>query len=265
MTARAFVALAGLLVLFPTGAGAETAGPSAASHAVLTGDGHLVVGVSESTPGDPAHTPVVGYVTYKFSTDDHPSPGDLSGLCAVDAQRTKFGWWYRVVGTALDGRVVVDELVCVPFDATHAPQPPPLPRPPTLEEAWNAADVPAPHIVTDPETRGITGLPTHITATSATQLTIAAWVRGYRIAGRGTLDHFLVSIDGAPPVTTGTADIVFDTKGDHTIVVAAVWHGRATLTGPDLEHPVSVNDLGVATIGTTRVFAVHEVRSVLQP
>jgi hypothetical protein len=265
MTARALVALAGLLVLSPTGAGAEPGGQSSASHAVLSGDGHLVVGVSESTPGDPIHTPVVGYVTYRVSTDDHPVPGDLSGLCAVDAQRTKFGWSYRVIGTTLDGRVVVDELVCVPFDATHAPHPPAPPRLPTLEEAWNAANVPAPHIITDPETRGVTGLPTHITATSATQLTIAASVRGYRIAGRATLDHFLVSIDGAPPVTTATADIVFATKGDHTIVVAVVWHGRATLTGPDLEHPITVNDIGVATIGTTRVFAVHEVRSVLQP
>jgi hypothetical protein len=251
--------------LIPTSAYAETQtnDPTATGHGILSGDGHLVVGVSDSSPGEPAKTPVVGTITYKTTTDDSHDPGDISGLCFVDAQHHIFGWAYRIIGTTLDGRVVIDEIVCVPFDPTNRPQPPALPRLPTIAEAWSAANVPPPRIATDPAIRGITGLPTHITPASPMSLTIAATVRGYTITGTATLDHFLVSIDDAPPQTTN--DFTFTTKGTHIVVVAAVWHGRATLTGPGLDHPITIDEIGVATIGTTRRYPVHEVRAVLHP
>ena len=262
---RRLAAAAALLALAPATAHAQGTQGTPTSAGTLTGDGHLVVGISETLPGEPGTTPVVGYITYTTTTDNHPAPGDISGLCAVDVQHGKFGWSYRIIGTTLDGRVVIDHLVCVPFDANGNAQPPRLPQLPTIQDAWNAADVPAPLIVTDPPARGITGLPTHISARSATTVTIDATVRGYRVEGTATLDHFAVSVDGAPPRATNHDDVTFTTKGDHTIVVAATWRGRATLTGPDLDAPIRVDDIGVATIGTTRHYPVHEIRSVLQP
>jgi len=261
---RHFVAaIIAALTLLPTTAHAETQRGNPTAQGTLSGDGRLVVAVSDATPGEPARTPLIGYITYKVTTDDHPDPGDLSGLCLADPQAHTFGWWYRIIGTTLDGRVVIDELVCRPFDATHHPHPPALPRPPTIEEAWNAANVPAPRILTDPPTRGITGLTTHITPSSPAVLSIAATIRGYTIVGTATLDHFLVAIDGGPPQTT--TDITFTTKGEHTIVIAAIWRGRATLAGPGLDHAISIGDIGIAMIGASRRYPLHEVRTALQP
>jgi hypothetical protein len=37
------------------------------------------------------------------------------------------------------------------------------------------------------------------------------------------------------------------------------------VTGPDIERPIFLSDIGRATMTTTRTYPVHEIRSVLQP
>jgi hypothetical protein len=160
---------------------------------------------------------------------------------------------------------VDDHLVCVPFATPGVPPPPPLPQPPTLAETWRAAHLPTPTILTDPATRGITGLDTRIWTTGPKTVAIAAPVRGYRIVGTATLDHYTISVDGGPPQDAGTGHFVFETKGNHTIVIGAVWHGSATLTGPGLIAPIALADIGTATLTSTRTYPVNEIRSVLQP
>ncbi len=93
---------------------------------------------------------------------------------------------------------------------------------------------------------------------------MGAEVRGYRIVGTATLAATTISVDGASPEPINDNHYTFETKGNHTITVATVWNGTATLTGPDLLAPINLGDIGTATITATRTYPVHEVRSVLQ-
>ena len=63
---------------------------------------------------------------------------------------------------------------------------------------------------------------------------ITATIRGYTITGTATLDHYAISVDGQPTANAGTGHYTFETKGNHTIAVSAIWHGTAVITGPDL-------------------------------
>ena len=235
--------------------------------------GNVSVGVTVTTPG--IDTPIdlsKGTSTQWLDwavARDASRPGDLNGLCLpaqTDPAHVVLGVLYHVIGRdRATGAVVYDQFQCVPITTADGkqgvPQPPQLP---SVEEAWRAAHLPTPTILLDPASRGITGLDTHIWTDPQAPVEIAASVRGYTITGMATPAGYTVQVDDQPPTTTRDAHITFETKGGHTIRVGVVWHGIATLTGPDLAQPITT-DIGTATITTTRQYQVNEIRSVLQP
>src|SRR4051812_22505629 len=256
--------LAGLIVVAMARA-AHAQGGNIQSGGSLSDHGELVVGGSVTSAGSSsakASAPLLSYITYRVYGDGPATTGSLAGLCFVTP--TIPGFQYRIVGTRPDGSIASDYTVCSPFDATGAAAPPPLPQPPTYAEAWRAAQLPSATIMTDPATRGITGVDTRIWATGPHSKSIDAVVRGYRIVGTATLDHYTIGVDGGATQDAGSGHYIFETKGNHTIVIGAVWHGSATLTGPDLA-PVLLPDIGTATLTSTRAYPVNEVRAVLKP
>jgi len=94
---------------------------------------------------------------------------------------------------------------------------------------------------------------------------VTAEIRGYRMTATAHIDHYTISVDGGPAVTADHNSYTFETKGNHTITIGAVWRGEATLTGPDLLAPIHLDDIGTTTLTVTRTYPVHEIRSVLQP
>jgi hypothetical protein len=241
----------------------------------LNPNGELNIGIVVSTPGAPGSqpssaTPLVQYVL-SWSVDETPAQaGSLNGLCLVDGgtANPKFGFEYHLVGRDASGTIVDDRFECVPFpngDTSVRPPPPALPAVPTFAEAWNSVQLPPPAVTFDPADHGITGLDTRITTSGPTTLTIAATIRGYKITGTATLDHYTISVDGRAPEVTDRTHYMFETKGDHRVAVGAVWRGVATMTGPDLPVTLPAIDLGEATITSTRRYRVNEIRSVLQP
>ena len=268
----AFVVL-GLVVWTPA-AHAELQGHGSVGHV-----GNVTVGIVVTSPGsgtsgqsgDDAARPIVHY-SVSWSVDlTAAQTGSLDGLCTVPggtAQQPIFGFLYHLVGTDPSGTIVDDRFECVAFtngDTTLRPPAPAVPAVPTFGEAWNRAQVPAPTITLDPATRGITGLDTRISTGGPTTLTIAATIRGYTITGTAILDHYEISVDGQPATNAGSGHYTFETKGNHTIAISAVWRGTAALTGPGLPGVLPAIDLGRATITSTLVYPVNEVRSVLQP
>jgi hypothetical protein len=180
---------------------------------------------------------------------------------------------YHLIGRALDGTLIPDRLICVPFtNRTQPPPPPPPPVLPTIEEVWRHAHLPTPVVGLDPASRGITGLDTRIWTETGTSLTIGASLDGYTITGTATVTGYLVQVDDEPATRTSTsgsasnpiAHYMFETKGKHQVRVGVLWHGVATFTGPALIAPVTIS-LGDATITATRAYTVNEVRGVLQP
>jgi hypothetical protein len=257
-----------------------TASPACASApsdagGTLDQDGRVEVEIEVTDGGGrvqlvAASRPLIHYdVTYEVLGDGPAKPGDLSGLClaAGDASDPTFGFQYRVIGTSLDGEIVVDRLECVPFEhgETSRPPAPPTPAvPPTVGEAWASAHLPAPSIILDPPTRGITGLETRISTSGPTTLSISAAIRGYTITGTATLDHYEIAVDGLPPVRADRLRYTFETKGMHRLAITAVWNGTATITGPDIATPVALGDIGTASITSARDYQVNEIRSVLR-
>ncbi len=254
-----------LLFVLSGTASADTFHPDSS----LTAPGELVVGGSTFSHGTTAtatagSTPIVSYIAYRV-VPEQAVIGSLAGWCAVPGNPLG-GVEYHVVGTRADGGIASDERVCVPITtAGVTPPPPPQPQPPTFAETWRAARLPQPTILTDPSTRGITGLDTRIWTAGTSTKSIVATVRGYRIVGTATLDHYTISVDGGPVQDAGSGHYTFETKGKHTIVIGAVWHGTATLTGPGLIAPITLPDIGTATLTSTRTYPVNEIRSVLQP
>ncbi len=258
------IVLAWLMVV-ATSSAAHAAGGHAEGS--LGDGGKLEVGVVSSSPGSSATNaggaPLVSFVSYRVIPET-ATIGSLAGWCAVPGNPLG-GAEYHIVGTAPNGRVVADYRACVPIQPVGVAPTVALPQPPTLAETWRAAHLPAPAILTDPATRGITGLDTRIWTTGANTTTIAATIRGYRVVGTATLDHYTISVDGGHVQDAGSGHYTFETKGHHTIAIGAVWHATATLTGPDLTAPVVLADIGTATLTTTRAYPVNEIRSVLQP
>jgi hypothetical protein len=246
------------------------------------GDGQVSVHVEVAMPGVGApldlarntSTPAVD-----FSVVD-PGParlGDLTALCLAgsdDRGQPVLGYLHRVIGTErATQRIVYDDTSCVPVTVPDAgARRPPVPQLPTLEEAWRAARLEAPTIRLDPSARGITGLDTRIWTDGPSSIAVSASVRGYAIIGTATVAGYTVRVDDEPPVTAGVsgdaahpiAHHTFETKGRHLVRVGVVWRGRATFAGPDLAEPIEV-DIGAATITSTRVYQVNEVRSILLP
>jgi hypothetical protein len=212
---------------------------------------------------------LVQYVL-SWSVDETPAQvGSLNGLCLIGGGTANptFGFEYHLVGRDASGTIVDDRFECVAFqngDTSVRPPAPAFPAVPTFAEAWNSVQLPTPKITFDPADHGITGLETRITTAGPTTLTIAARIRGYTITGTATLDHYTISVDGGPADVTDTTHYTFETKGQHAVAVSAVWHGVATLSGPDLPTIPAI-DLGQATITATRPYTVNEIRSVLRP
>jgi hypothetical protein len=259
--------------------------PTASADAVAAGDGsvgpggNVTVGIAVTgpgsgtpgAPGDDAARPLVHYLV-SWSVDPTPAQtGSLDGLCAAQggtAAQPVFGFLYHLIGTDASGTVVDDRFECVAFpngDPTQGPPTPPIPAVPTLGEAWNRAQLPAPAVTLDPESRGVTGLDTRISTAGPTTVVIAATIRGFTITGTARLDHYEISVDGRPPTNAGTGHYTFETKGTHTIAISAIWRGTTVLAGPGLPGALPVVDLGAATITSTRTYPVTEIRSVLQP
>jgi hypothetical protein len=204
--------------------------------------------------------------SYQVFDQGPANPGNnIAGICAVGGDPNNPGAQFRIIVTGPDGRVLSNSVVCVPFTTEDGAAVPRLPEPPTLAETWRAAQLPTPTILTDPSTRGITGLETRVWADGTNRKSIAATIRGFRIVGTATLEHYTISIDGGPPENAPNGRYTFETKGNHTIAIGAVWRGTATLTGPGLATPIVLPDIGTATLSTTRTYPVNEIRSVLQP
>jgi len=198
--------------------------------------------------------------------------GSLDGLCLANgttAADPAFGFLYHLIGRDATGAIVDDRFECIAFpdgDPTIRPAAPPIPAVPTFDEAWNSVQLPAPAVILDPATRGITGLDTRISTSGPTDIAIAATIRGYTVTGTATLDHYEISVDGRPATNAASDHYTFETKGTHTIAISAIWHGVAATTGPNLpDGGLPAIDLGDATITATRTYVVTEIRSVLQP
>lgn len=246
----------------------------------LTSGGNVTVGVTVSTDGSDTpvdingggHTqPPVFWTTINTSGND---PGDISRLCNADpsAAQPVFGVNFMQVAYDTDGTLLGTRLLCIALVDGHVPPPPPPPALPTLEEVWRSAQLPTPAIGIDPANRGITGLDTRIWTETGNTVTISVSLDGYSVTGTATVVGYLVQVDVDTPTRTDTAGgrdapiahHVFETKGDHKVIVGVVWHGVATFDGPDLVHPITVG-IGDATITAALTYPVNEVRSVLQP
>ncbi|MDQ1382923.1 MAG: hypothetical protein QOG65_302 [Actinomycetota bacterium] len=233
-------------------------------------DVHLEVGApGQGLPGqsgDDAGRPLIQYTIHWSTEPDAAHPG-FDGACnAGTVAAPIFGFSFHFVGRDATGRIVDDRIECIAPTPGADPSQPPLPAipaVPTFGEAWNSAQIPAPTVILDPATRGITGLDTRISTTGPTEVVIAAGVRGYTITGTVTLGHYEIAVDDQPPTNASNGRYVFETKGNHTVAISAVWHGTATITGPG--STISGIDMGTATLTSTRTYPVHEIRSVLQP
>jgi hypothetical protein len=240
--------------------------------------GNISVGIVVETPGagvgghggDGSARPLVQY-DVSWSVDPIAAQtGSLNGLCIVPGGTGvgAFGFEYHLVGRDAAGNIVDDRFVCVAFvngDPRQRPPQPAVPAIPTFGEAWNSVQLPPPAVTLDPARRGITGLDTRISTAGPATVGIAATIRGYTITGIATLDHYTISVDGGPATYASNGHYTFETKGDHIIAISAIWHGVATISGPDLSGAIPAVDLGDATITSTRTYPVNEIRSVLQP
>ena len=248
--------------------------------ATLSNEGvsvHIKVGAPGAAGGSRAGSssesrkPVIDLTWTVPDPNPAAKAGSLEGLCFVPfagAPNAQPGFQYRVLGTNSLGQVVVDTLKCVPFSQIGSgatPAPPTLPTLPTFEEAWAGTHIPPADVHTDPASRGITGLETRIWTTGPTTIAIATSIRGYTITGTATLDHYEISVDGGAPARAENDRFTFETKGMHKITVAAVWRGRASISGNELNPPVDLGDIGTATVSSERNYQVNEIRSVLQP
>jgi hypothetical protein len=247
------------------------------AHAVIVdgggsvgGDGTTTVGVVVSEPGSGAPgspgdsaRPLVHYLVTWSTNPVESTPGSLEGVCAAAGSTPAapvFGFTYRVVGTDAAGAIVDDHLLCVAFpngDTTQRPPEPPLPAVPTFGEAWASAQLPSPAVTLDPAARGITGLDTRIATAGPTAVVIAATIRGYTITGTATLDHYEISVDGQAATNSDSGHYTFETKGNHTIAISAIWHGAVAITGPDIPTTLAAVDIGSATITSTRAYRLR--------
>ena len=146
------------------------------------------------------------------------------------------------------------------------PSPPPLPEPPTVEEIWERAALPAPTIGVNPNGFGITGLETWLWTDAAQPIQLSVSLAGYTITGTATpVAYAFDTGDSTPTLSTaaGTeaepaARHTYETKGTYTLHVSSVWTAEATLTGPEIPTPIRI-DLGTATLTASRDYQVREI------
>ena len=204
--------------------------------------------------------------------------GDLGGLCdanprsGTDLNQVIFGWFYRVIGSTSDGRVVSDELVCVPHPTPNdvAPASPTLPVSPTIGDVWRAVALPRPVVGANPVSRGVTGLETRMWSGGAEAVRVAITIGEYRIAGTAAVVEYRFFTDegfagasttpgdAASPAATHT----FVAKGPHTLSVASVWRANVTMVGPGVTGPIPL-DINTAVLSATVAYPVVEVRTRL--
>jgi hypothetical protein len=151
------------------------------------------------------------------------------------------------------------------------PPPPALPQPPTIGEIWNAAAIPAPQVGINPTTQGVTGLETWMWAANAqTTVGVAVTLDGFTVTGTARLVGYEFDFGEGAPVTSTTGGTesepavrhTYETKGDYSIRVAALWRGEFVMAGPGITTPLPV-DLRTAQLTSTRDYDVVEIRSVL--
>jgi len=187
------------------------------------------------------------------------------------------GWNFFIeLFATVDGRYLGSAgVVCQPLAGPASdgpPDPPDVPQPPTIGEIWRAAGLAAPAIGTNPEVRGVTGLPTWVWTGSAAPVTVAVALDGYRITGRASVVGYGgysgegrwtrsdAPGDANDPAFTHT----YETRGTYRLGVATIWNADAVMTGPGLATPLSI-DLGSALVTNARDYPVVSVRSVLTP
>jgi hypothetical protein len=256
-------ALIVLVVFAPRSASASSFGVGSGA---VEPAGTVEVDVRVQTPGIDTPVDITANTATPqviWDTSDAKAKLGLDGLCSPSS--AQLGSLFHVLGRDREtDAIVYDQWVCVPIDPANSRPAPRTPALPTIEEAWRAAHLPPPAIHVDPPERGITGLDTVIETAEQRPVTIDASIRGYTITGTAIVTGYSVQIDGGAPTRTTTAHHVFETKGLHTITVGVIWHGVDTLTGPDLEHPITAT-IGDADVTITRTYQVDEIRSVLQP
>jgi hypothetical protein len=208
---------------------------------------------------------------------------DLSNLCFTPEgpQGPEYGlgngWWFEIhLFSAADGRDLgTTGAVCQPLTAPAAdgpPAPPEIPQPPTIGEVWRAVGLGAPPLGTSPAVRGVTGLPTWVWTAPAAPVGVAVTLDGYRVAGTARAEGYAVytgdgdwvRVDGAGRPDDPALAHTYETRGVYRLGVATIWTATATMTGPGLAAPLTV-DLGAALVTNARDYPVISVRSVLLP
>ena len=223
------------------------------------------------------------YRPFVYEAVPNSAPGfSLENLCnAGDGPfdpngPVPWGWRYTVYkrDRATGELVGEPQTICVPLTdptSTTPPPPPALPQPPTIGEIWRAVDLPVPALATSPATQGVTGLETRVWAADPrTEVGVSVSLDGFSVTGTARLVGYEFDFgDGTPTETAApgsaarpAARHVYETKGDYTLRVSALWHGEFVMTGPGIGAPLPV-DLRTAQLTTTRDYPVVEIRSVL--
>ncbi|HEX4490070.1 MAG TPA: hypothetical protein VH914_02600 [Acidimicrobiia bacterium] len=251
----------------------------------------LGVGLLVATPGahgglgatyraDDPGAPRPMYTRAIPATSEHP---DLSNLCFTPAGPTGpeyglgNGWLFDIhLFSTADGRDLgTIGSICQPLTAPAVdgpPAPPDVPQPPTIGAVWRAIGLGAPPLGTSPAARGVTGLPTWIWTGAAAPAGVAVGLDGYRVAGTARVAGYAVYTgEGrwARVASAGTPDApalthTYEHRGTYRLGVATIWTASATMTGPGLGAPITI-DLGAALVTNARDYPVVSIRSVLLP
>lgn len=170
------------------------------------------------------------------------------------------GYWVLVFGPA---GLVVGEYCGIPG---VAPVPP---APPTAEEVFQQAPLPKCAINVDPDQKGLTGLEAWLWCEQLREVTVTATIRGYVVqASASPKEIRWLMGDGRTHVSpkagskeNPSAEHVYETKGDYTIVADVLWSGTYSFVGNGISDSGS---LGSVTVDSDRGYHVTEARAVLQ-
>ncbi len=164
-----------------------------------------------------------------------------------------------------------------PVSTNYCQEPALPPPPPTPEEAWRGAPIPAPAVNINPGEEGATGIESWLWGAPAAAVPVSVSVRGYTVSGvagaaewrwnmgatEGTANpapDLEASRPGSPEAPA--ARYVYETKGAYSVTHRVVWSGSFTVTGWGLDGLVL--DAGIIVVESTRPYTVIEIRSVRQ-